>query len=248
MASKQLKFCVVGDNHGDEIKYELADKFFDWLDDYRPHIIIHGGDNWNFAALRRKASPEERMIAIAPDYDAGIDFANRLFSYGSQRFFTRGNHDERIYAYARDAKDAATVHFAQTLCLDTDKLMGKRRVTMLPYDSRKGVLNIEGIRSIHGYSAGVGAARRFASVYGTCAFNHTHSMEVGVFERWPETSIAYGVGGMLNIDQHYNSAQIAKLRHENGWVYGTTDGVRATYLQAKYKDGTIYAAKEIKAY
>lgn len=245
---KNKRFVIVGDNHGDEEEPDLVEKFFAWLDDWRPDLVIHGGDNWNFAALRTKANADEKTIAIAPDYEAGVNFAKRLFAHGSKRYFTRGNHDERIYRLAAESKDAATQHAASQLCNDTDALMCKLRVKVLPYDSRLGVLDANGVRSIHGYSAGVSAARKFASVYGTCSYNHTHSMEVGVYEQWPETAVAYGVGCLLKIDQGYNAHQIAKLRHENGWLYGETNGKRAVYFQAKFKDGKVYAAPEFKAY
>ena len=245
---KLARFCIVGDPHGDEINHDAAEKFFTWLDEFNPNIVIHGGDNWNMAALRKKASDKDKAVAIAPDYEAGTDFMRRLFAYGSTRVFTRGNHDERMYSFAQNCTDAVTQVCAAKLCGDTDALMRKLRVKVLPYDSRIGVLDIEGIRSIHGYAAGVSAARKFALTYGTCAFNHTHSMDVCPVEKWPEPAVAYGVGALLNIDQAYNSTQIGKLRHENGWLYGVTDGKRATYFQARFKDGKVQAAHEIKEY
>jgi hypothetical protein len=241
-------FVIAGDNHGDEQNDMVTEKFFEWLDDFDPSIVIHGGDNWNFAALRRKATPEERQQSITPDFEAGQDFMKRLFSHGKKRFFTRGNHDERIYSLAREAKDAAVSMLAGKLTADIDALMRKLRARVLPYDSRLGVLDVDGVRSIHGYAAGIGAARKFAHVYGTCAFNHTHSMDVAPAEHWPEVSIAYGVGCLCHIDQPYNHTQPGKLRHENGWVYGYTDGKRATYFQARFKNGQVYAAEKLKAY
>lgn len=241
-------FVIVGDNHGNEQNDKVAESFFAWLDDFKPSIVIHGGDNWNFAALRRKATEKERQEAIAPDIEAGHDFATRLFKHGKRRYLTRGNHDERIYSLVREATDARVGEFASRVVSDIDYLFRKLRVTVLPYDSRLGVLDVSGVRSIHGYAAGVGAARKFAQVYGTCAFNHTHSMDVAPAERWPEPAIAYGVGCICHIDQPYNSTQPGKLRHENGWAYGYTDGHTATYFQARCKNGKVYAAQTLKAY
>lgn len=241
-------FVDVGDNHGNEQNETVTEKFFAWLDDFKPGIVIHGGDNWNFAALRRKATEKERQEAIAPDVECGTDFAARLFRYGKKRFFTRGNHDERIYSLVQEATDARVGEFANRVAGDIDRLFRKLRVRVLPYDSRLGVLDVDGVRTIHGFAAGVGAARKFAQVYGTCAFNHTHSMDVAPAEHWPEPAIAYGVGCLCKIDQPYNSVQPGKLRHENGWVYGYTDGRTATYFQARFKNGQVYAAEKLKAY
>jgi hypothetical protein len=245
---KLLRFVDGGDTHGDEIDPELESKFFEFVKDFKPHIRIHGGDAWNFAALRKKATDAERTTAIAPDYEAGNDFLKRFFDGGEQRYFTRGNHDERIYDVAHNATDAALRHYASKMTTEVGVLMRRLRATMLPYHVKDGVLDVEGIRAIHGYAAGVGAARKFAQVFGTCAFHHTHSMDIAPVEHWPEPHIAYGSGCLMKPQQHFNRSQIATLRHEQGWLYGYTDGTRATYFQARYKDGRVYAAENIKAY
>ncbi len=246
-AMKLRRFVDVGDNHGDAADLDLQEKFFEWLKDWKPQIRIHGGDNWNFSALRKKASEQERTIAIAPDYEAGNDFLKRLFDGGEDKYFTRGNHDERIYD-ARAHRDAALSHYAGKVVTEIGVLTHKLRATVLPYHVKNGVLDVDGLRTIHGYSAGVGAARKFALVYGTCAYHHTHSLDVSPAERWPETAVAYGSGCLMVPEQDFNRAQVATLRHEQGWLYGFTDGRRATYFQARYKDGRVYAASETKAY
>lgn len=241
-------FVIVGDNHGDTAEDGLPEKFFAWLADYKPKIRIHSGDAWNFPALRKKATAEEKTIAIAPDYEAGTDFISRLFDGGEERHFLRGNHDERLYRYAQDATDAALQHWASKMTSEIGYLVARRKTKMLPYDSRLGVLDTNGVRVLHGYAAGVGSARKFAFSYGTCAFGHTHAMDICPVERWPEPAIAHGTGCIQKIDQPYNSAQPAKLRHENGWLYGFTDGKRATYFQAKYIGGMVHVAETFKAY
>lgn len=242
------RFVIVGDNHGNTAEEGLPEKFFEWLGDFRPQIRIHSGDNWNLPALRRKATPDEKTIAIAPDYEMGTDFVKRLFDGGEERAFLRGNHDERMWRYAADATDAALVHWATKICGEVSSLMARRRAKMLPYDARLGVYDCEAVRVLHGNAAGIGSARKFALVYGSCAFGHTHSMDSCPVEKWPEPAVAVGTGCIQKIDQPYNSAPPGKLRHENGWVYGFTNGRRATYFQAKLKDGAVYVAENFKAY
>jgi predicted phosphodiesterase len=244
------RFVIVGDNHGDTAEEGLPEKFFEWLGDFRPQIRIHSGDNWNFAALRKKATQEEKTIAIAPDYEAGNDFIDRYFDGGELRVLLRGNHDERIYDLAETCTDAALKHLADKMTHEIGNRVAKRRVRMLKYDAKLGVLDVDGVRVLHGYAAGIGSARKFAFVYGTCAFGHTHSMDVCPVERWPRPSISHGTGCIQKIDQPYNSKQIGKLRHENGWLYGFTDGTSATYFQAKYDNTSkvIHVAENFKAY
>ena len=245
---KLERFVIVGDTHGDEIEPEIEVKFFDWLREFNPQIRIHGGDVWNFAALRKKASPDERTTALAPDFKAGASFLGRLFAGGTDRFFLRGNHDERIYCCSKTATDAALAHYATSMCSSIEHLMRKSKAKMLPYDSRGGVLDVKGLRGLHGYASGIGAARKFAFVYGDCFFCHTHSMDSCPVEKYPEPAVARGSGCLCKIDQVYNQTQIGKLRHENGWLYGFTDGARATYFQAKFKDGRVVVAKDFETY
>ena len=246
--SRLLRFVDLGDNHGDEQDDRVVSPFFDWLDDFKPDIVIHGGDVRNFAALRKKATPEERQIAIAPDYEAGTDFEERLFRHGTARFLLRGNHDERPFYLLREAKDASVLEMAQRVCREMEDRWRKLRVKVFPYDSRMGVLDYMGIRSVHGCVCGVGSARRLGIIYGTCAFHHTHSMDTCPVEHWPDPAVAYGSGCLCKIDQPYNSAGPSKLRHENGWLYGMTDGARATYFQARLQNGKVYAPETLKAY
>ncbi len=245
---KLTKFVDIGDPHGDELNQDLAEAFFAWKKDFRPKLCVHGGDNWNFAALRKKASPDDKAQAISPDYVAGNDFLKRFFDGAEHRFFLRGNHDERIYNLVHTTTDAAQQHYATKMVQEIEVLTRKLRVNMIPYESRLGVLDYMGYRGLHGYASGVNAARKFAASYGTCAFHHTHSMDVGPFERWPEVDVAYGSGAMCILDQPYNGSMMGKLRHENGWIYGYTDGVRATYFQARWKDGRVHVAEGVKTY
>jgi predicted phosphodiesterase len=242
------RFVIVGDNHGNEIDTELEPKFFAWLKDFNPQLRIHAGDCFNFAALRRKASDAEKAEALSPDIEAGKDFLRKFFSGGEENHFLRGNHDERIYFLTHEAHDARLRELGANLCRDIEAHVRKLRARMLPYDKRAGVLDTHGVRVIHGFSAGVNAARKFAATYGTCAFAHTHSMDVVPFERWPSPVTAYGTGCLCVPDQGYNAAQIGALRHEQGWLYGFTDENHATYHQARHQNGRVAAATDFRCY
>lgn len=249
------RFVVVGDTHGDEIEPKAAEATFEFLQDFRPHVRIHGGDLYNFAALRKKATPHEQRISIAPDYESGNDFFDRYFSGGTgttDRVLLWGNHDRRIFALAEEANDATAQHYAEKMVGEIQTRVSKRRVITRPYDGHIGVFDIAGTRTLHGYAAGISAARRFASVYGAqhsvVIYCHTHAMDLAVFERYPEPTRAVGTGCLCKIRQGYNSAQIGTLRHENGFIYGYTQGNRAEVFQARWIDGRFTVASAVKVY
>lgn len=243
------RFVIFGDPHGDEIDPDVERAFFEFMKDFRPDIVIHGGDNWNFSYLRRNASDKERAANATLDWQAGSEFFLKAMAFGSARFFLRGNHDERVYdAYHNATREDSRIA-AEKGIKDIDKLVKRRRVKMLPYNSRLGVLDYEGIRVVHGYAHGVSSARVHAISYGTCVYAHTHATDVGCVERWPEPSIAYGTGCLMKVDQEYNKTQRNKLRHENAWILGYTDGVKASYFQVRRgANGQFHAPTEIKAY
>jgi predicted phosphodiesterase len=242
-------FVIFGDPHGDKANPRATEALFNFMDDFRPDIVVNAGDNWNFDYLRAKASAKEENSDSSEDWKMGSEFFLRAMSYGKRRFFLRGNHDERVWDSWRNATKESVRIAAEKGIRDIEKLVTKRRVTMLPYDSREGVLDVDGLRVIHGYSSGIGAALRFARVYGDCAYAHTHSMDVAPAEKWPSPSVAYGTGCLMNVDQPYNSRNMGKLRHENGFLSGFVKDGRATFFQAKlHPDGFVYASTEIKGY
>jgi len=242
-------FVVFGDPHGDEIDPAMKASLLNFLREFKPDILVNAGDNFNFSHIRCKASPAERNASSAEDWRAGSEFFLEAMSFGRSRFFLRGNHDERLWDVAKNSLESDRRDAAEEGIRKIEQMVRRRRAVMLPYHSNKGVLDVDGLRVIHGYSAGVGAARKFAQVYGSCAFAHTHSMDVAPVEQWPHAAVAYGTGCLMRIDQEYNARNLGKLRHENGWLYGFVKDGKATYFQAKQNaDKKVYAPTDFKGF
>ena len=252
VASKSLAretIVVFGDPHGDEICPLMRASLMGFLKEFKPRILVNAGDNFNFSHIRGKATPKERDTSSAEDWRIGSEFFLEAMSHGKRRYFLRGNHDERLWDVRANAMDSDRREAADEGIRKIEAMARRRNTQMLPYHSGLGVLDVDGLRVIHGYASGVGAARKFASVYGSCAYAHTHSMDVAPVERWPEPSVAYGTGCLMQIEQGYNSRNIGKLRHENGWLYGFVKDGRAVYFQAKqHADKTVYASTNFQGF
>lgn len=246
--SKYRRFVVAGDNHGDQVDTETSRALFRFIGDFKPQLRIHSGDAWDFRNLRRGASDEDKRDSLKVDWSMGTDFLRRFFDGGEESHFLRGNHDERLWHHAenslgfvRDAADdgIAVVH----------GLMRDCNARMLPYDARLGVLRVGQLKVVHGYAAGVNAARRHAIIYRNCLFGHTHDCGVACVESDDGIAEARGIGACCRIDMPYNSAQPAKLRHQNAFCYGLLfdDG---TYQlnQAKKINGKFYVSDKFKSY
>lgn len=217
IVSQWRKFVFATDLHGDEQHKDTVSALFRFCEDWRPDIRIFGGDLWDLRALRKGASEEEKADDMAEDYEVGMEF---LRSFRPD-FFLRGNHDERLWDLA-EGKAGPIRMFAGKCCGEIEDECGRLGMRMLPYHKRDGVLKIGGVKFLHGYAAGVNAARKHALTYGSCVFGHVHSIDHVSLERGEKTQ-AWSVGAMCNVDMTYNRAQIGSLRHANGFAYGVVN-------------------------
>lgn len=248
MAKRFKKWVAVTDNHGDQVDPETAAALFAFLPDFRPDIRIHAGDAWDFRNLRKGASDEEKSQSLKDDWAMGSDFLSRFFDGGKHNHFLRGNHDERLWRLA-DSTNGMMRDAARSGIQTVEELMAKHRVEMLPYDSRHGVLRLGELKVIHGYAAGIGAARKHAIVFRNCIFGHTHNCDVAGAETDAGIAEARGIGACCKTDMPYNSHMIAKLRHQNAFCYGLLfdDG---TYQlnQTKKINGRFHISSDFKSY
>jgi predicted phosphodiesterase len=241
------RFVVASDSHGDQIDATTETALLSFIADFKPQIRIHAGDVFDFRNLRRGASDDEKAHSLEDDWQMGSDFMRRFFDGGRENHFLRGNHDERLWNFAHSATGLLR-DYAHDGIARVEKLVAKSRARMLPYDSRIGVLKLGALKVIHGYAAGIGAARKHAIVYRNCLFGHTHNCDVAGAESDEGVSEARGIGACCRLDMPYNAHQTGKLRHQNAFCYGLlfSDG---TYQinQAKKIDGRFYVASDFRA-
>jgi predicted phosphodiesterase len=241
------RFVVASDSHGDQIDATTETALLSFIADFKPQIRIHAGDVFDFRNLRRGASDDEKAHSLEDDWRMGSDFMRRFFDGGRENHFLRGNHDERLWNFAHSATGLLR-DYAHDGIARVEKLVAKSRARMLPYDSRIGVLKLGALKVIHGYAAGIGAARKHAIVYRNCLFGHTHNCDVAGAESDEGVSEARGIGACCRLDMPYNAHQTGKLRHQNAFCYGLlfSDG---TYQinQAKKIDGRFYVASDFRA-
>jgi predicted phosphodiesterase len=241
------RFVVASDSHGDQIDATTETALLSFIADFKPQIRIHAGDVFDFRNLRRGASDDEKAHSLEDDWQMGSDFMRRFFDGGKENHFLRGNHDERLWNFAHSATGLLR-DYAHDGIARVEKLVAKSRARMLPYDSRLGVLKLGALKVIHGYAAGIGAARKHAIVYRNVLFGHTHNCDVAGAESDEGVSEARGIGACCRLDMPYNAHQTGKLRHQNAFCYGLlfSDG---TYQlnQAKKIDGRFYVASDFRA-
>lgn len=242
------RFVIVADNHGSEQHDKSVAALFKFMEDYKPDIAVHLGDNWNFDQLRRGARDDEQADSLQEDWEAGTGFFKKFFSFGRERHFLRGNHDERIY-YLRNNTSGVVRDYAEDGIKRIEAMAKRHKVNVLPYDAREGVLRLGRLKLIHGYHHGMNSAKSHAQVYGNCAYGHTHSDDV---YRIPGLEVREAVNIPCLCDEsklEYIRTKTGRLRWITGWGYGVVfpDGTYQLF-QAKCVMGQFYAATTVKAY
>jgi predicted phosphodiesterase len=247
MKFKPRRFVVVSDNHGDMADATATAALFSFIEDYKPEIRIHAGDNWDFRNLRKGASDDEKAASLEDDWDWGARFLERFFKGGTTKVFLRGNHDERLWDF-RESATGLLRDYAADGIKRVEALTRRLGVMMLPYDAELGIYELGKLTVLHGYHAGVGAARQHANIYGNTIFGHTHTIESApVASREPAE--ARSIGCLCRRDMGYINRKTAKLRWAQGWAYGVlfNDGTYQLF-QTRNIGGRFYAATQIKSY
>lgn len=245
--SKPKRFAIVADNHGDMQDDATVEAFFRFKKDFRPDIRVHLGDCFDFRNLRRGASDDERAGSLMDDWDAGMVFLDRLFEGAGENHFLLGNHDDRLWQYARSASGLLR-DYAHDAIKRVEQKAKQHKAKLYPYDSALGICKIGHLSMVHGYHAGVNAARQHANVYGNVVFGHCHTQESAPVASL-EPAEARCIGCLCKRDMDYINSKTGKLRWAQGWAFGFVwpDGKYQLYLTRKI-DGKFHCATDIRSY
>lgn len=227
------KFLVATDPHGDQQDKSAVDALFKFIDIFKPDLRICAGDLWDFRPLRGKASDDEKRESMREDFTAGETFFNRL----KPHYFLRGNHDERLWELA-ERDEGVRSDYALDLISQVHRMVLRHKCKMLPYHKRDGVLRLGSLKILHGFSAGVNAARQTALIYGSCLFGHVHTIDQHAIPGL-ERRVARSIGCLCKLDMDYNAKTPSSLRHAHGWAYGVLCDKTGRYFvnQAESIDG-----------
>lgn len=212
-----IRFQIGFDIHGDMQDTAAGMVFFEFAADFKPQIRICGGDLFDFRPLRKGASDDERRQSLKADFDAG----KRWFNKFRPTVFLRGNHDERIYELA-DHGSGVAQDYAYEGVQEIRHLVEHHKCQMLPYHKRLGVYRLGNVSVIHGFSAGIYAARSHALVYGNCMFGHVHYNDTHPIAGI-ERRAGRAVGCLCSLNMEYNARQMGTLRQNHGFAFGVTN-------------------------
>jgi hypothetical protein len=244
---KPRRFVIVSDIHGSLMDERACEAAISFTRDFKPDIRVIAGDLWDFAAIRRGASEDERKLSMKDDYDAGRTFANTFFRGDGEKHLMLGNHDVRAFDLCHSPDGVR-----RDLGIDMVKnIQGVARINgakLWPYDARTGVLDLGHLRVVHGYHTGASACAHHSRIYGNVVFGHIHSIESFQTPGLKQQE-ARSIGCLCSLNPDYANRKTGKLRWAHGFAYGWlfSDG---TYQinQVRNVEGSFYASQDIKAY
>jgi len=246
------RILICADSHGDGINLKAEKAVLKFKDDFKPHHIVHLGDAWDFACLRKGASDEERGINSKRDFDMGCDFLKKLFKgRAKSKTFIWGNHDWRIVE-AMENNHALTADYAEYIYKDIKRLFKKCGVKDWEWDASV-CAELGPFRFVHGMTSALNApsinAKAYAGKKPCVIAGHNH---YAGYWREPSYDLKEGFSCpcLCDLNPNYARRNIRKLRQSRGWIYGYFNPETEDYqlYTAEERDGKYVVATELKTY
>jgi len=240
------KFIVCSDVHGDMMDAAACRVFFNFAKAFKPDIKVFAGDLWDFRAIRKGASEDEKRESMSKDYNAGLKFLTEF----QPDFFLRGNHDERLWELA-ESDTGILADYAYHGVREVEDTLEKMKCRMLPYHKRDGVLRLgtSSLKILHGFHSGINAARQSALIYGSCLIGHVHTVDEHSIPGL-ERRVARSIGCLCDLNMDYSNRTPSSLRHSHGFAFGLLNSKSGRYhvYQAESVDGIWMLPSDFKSY
>jgi len=211
------KSIFIGCTHCDLVDEDAVKVVKNFLGDWKPKYRVHLGDLWDFAALRRGASAEDKMTPFKPDFQAGLD----LLDWFKPQYLTLGNHDHRIWRTAEETADETKAGLAREFCGQIEDELRKRRIQWTQWSVHNYLqLPMGGPKFIHGYRSTMYPAKAHFENWGECITAHVHKPD-SYSARHIDGGKAFCIGTLADIRKlSYADAHAAKLGWRNSFLYG----------------------------
>jgi len=216
------RFVAISCSHGIDVDRDAWDWAMDFVGDYKPHVGIHLGDAIDLAALRKGATNEEKNLSVEEDIHLGLEHLSEFAkAVKSDTYYLLGNHEMRLYQMRHNLVGIAR-DYASNLIEQIERDLAKMGYpSPLPYDSKRGILEMGGVLFMHGYSHAENADKKLVDDYKRpVVFGHTHSALKRWHRGWPESVPAMNVGCLRTLDPEYMARITSSLKWTHAVGYG----------------------------
>jgi hypothetical protein len=246
--NKEIKFVAIGDPHSIHCNPQVLKQVLAFIDDYKPDLLVHLGDNWDFASLRGTASPEERAQSLLEDYAVGEDIMRKLFKgRDCEKVFLWGNHDDRILQGLHKL-DGPKKDLCELIYKKQQALFKECGCVDIKFDALNGVFKKGPVSFVHGYYHCMNTAKAHAEFYGTVLAGDMHSIQYWRLTKKERTE-GFHVGCLCDKNPDYMTRLSGRARWEHGFAYGVITPDFYEVHQAKMApNGNFYLPEGIKKY
>lgn len=211
------KIVVVSCSHGHLIDKDAAEYALKFIDNYKPHTVVHLGD---FVDMSVFMGNKEDGDDISIDLLYGLQFLSNL----RPNLVFLGNHEHRIYKILETAKNETVKFAAKKIADDIASICHGFKAELVPYSTIHDGSSWRLIGNTafgHGYLYNENAARDHAEMLGRpVVFGHIHRLI-----RQPARTIGapegISVGCLCNIpSMEYAGRRRATVAWDVGFGYG----------------------------
>lgn len=176
-----------------------ADLMVDFAKTLQPDVIVHAGDLLDFPDLttkyHRRTATYHHVDEEIGEAQAYVERFGRAVPGVIQRL-TPGNHEARLELYVEEQADALAPLLDGPLSLQT--LLGPQIEVVGSYLEGTAVVQVGGLRIMHGYFHGKNAAEQHYRRYGSTVFGHVHRPVTYAESNADGDHMAWGIGCMCN--------------------------------------------------
>ncbi len=223
---KRQRIMAVGCSHGDFIDGIASDGVLEFRRRFKPDVVVHLGDAWDFACLRSGARGNSEDIDRARDPQSDIDHGAAFIRQLRPTHFLFGNHEARIVDLAKHWC-ARTSKLARDVYAEiTDPLKEVGAVWHDQWDLRQ-FYKFGDYKFLHGTLFGANYLRDTARAVGNCVVAHAHRPGIQTADR-DDGARAYSPGCLRTVESaSYAKARACTLSWGHGVVWGEFDPKRA---------------------
>lgn len=204
MSQNYKKILFLYDLHVPEQSKKCIKIAKDFKDDFKPDIVVAGGDWMNVDQV--DSFKNESEIDLKDEFAITKEY---LDMFGVTHFL-EGNHEERLRRVGLLDKRLRTM-----VDLETNLELSKRNIQLYPYHPKRGVLKLGKLKAIHGFYTNKYCAAKTAEAYGCCIMGHSHRFQTyspKVSEKW---STGWSIGCLCNLNPEWTAKN-----GPNGWMQG----------------------------
>jgi len=212
---RRLRSLHVSDSHGEFQDDKAIETVLRFRKEWKPDIVIHHGDAFDFPWLMRRASDDDKNHSITVDMEKGEAFLRQV----KPTHYMLGNHEARLWKTYKSANAGSWKHTLLSSLIERIRdAAGDAKI--YEYHVNRVILKLGQYHLMHGWRSGVYALRTMVKDIGASLMvGHNHAaddIEVDILSRPRGISL----GCLCNTSMDYADTHAISFRQNHAFAYG----------------------------